>query len=237
MAAMTASSARNCAGQHILLAESRKSPLATTITGSGMSDILPSPLMNVHRSHIRTVFAAAVICAAPLQAQRISPGFWAGATVSELIAASGKGGEGRPSYLVGPFLDVAIWRGVRAPAALLFGAAPLPESTRPTAHRWELPVTASWQTRALPGRPYVRAGVAWNRIFAIRGARGSPEAELRHRGTYGLVIGGGLDFGAGPVRLTPEVRVVRWVDRNFGVRDSALRSNLTEVQLLAGVRF
>ena len=46
MASMTASSTRACAGQHTWFAESRRSPLATTITVSGMFHILtcrPAP--------------------------------------------------------------------------------------------------------------------------------------------------------------------------------------------------
>src|SRR5436189_1118528 len=44
MAFMTASSAPACAGQHIWLAERRRSPLAIRITGSGISHIVTYPL-------------------------------------------------------------------------------------------------------------------------------------------------------------------------------------------------
>ena len=39
------------------------------------------------------------------------------------------------------------------------------------------------------------------------------------------------------LRLDPEVRLTHWMDRNFGVRDSAVRSNLNEVGFLLGVIF
>ena len=158
--------------------------------------------------------------------------------LTALYSSASGGDEGRFSYLAGPGLDVRVWRGLRGSAALLFGAAPLPEGTaRPTVHRWELPVTACFGLGPLPGRPYLRAGVSWNRVIPISGARGDPQAELRHRGTHGPVAGAGLELGRGRIKITPEVRLVRWIDRNFGVRDSSIRSNLTEVQLLAGVRF
>jgi hypothetical protein len=49
------------------------------------------------------------------------------------------------------------------------------------------------------------------------------------------VAGAGLRFRAGGVRIAPEVRLTRWVDRNFGVRDSAVRSNLTSITILLGI--
>ena len=117
--------------------------------------------------------------------------------------------------------------------------------------RWELPVTLAYRFR-MRARPFARAGIALNRVFDISGANecargpfgeqfycvdGAPLAELRHRGTYGPVIGGGLRFRFKGIRLEPEVRVTRWIDRNFGVRDSALRSNLNQLDALMSVVF
>ena len=97
-----------------------------------------------------------------------------------------------------------------------------------------------------------RTGVSLNRVFDISGAtecargpfgeqfyclEGSSLAELRHRGTSGFVVGGGLRFKFRKLWLEPELRLTRWVDRNFGVRDSAVRSNLNQIGLLAGVVF
>jgi hypothetical protein len=41
----------------------------------------------------------------------------------------------------------------------------------------------------------------------------------------------------GPLRIAPEIRVTRWGDRNFGVSDAPLHSNLTQAELLIGFRF
>jgi hypothetical protein len=69
------------------------------------------------------------------------------------------------------------------------------------------------------------------------GAGGANVAELRHRGTKGAVLGGGVEWKFGPIRLAPELRLTHWGDRNFGVRDSSIRSNLTQVEALVGVMF
>jgi hypothetical protein len=98
----------------------------------------------------------------------------------------------------------------------------------------------------------VRAGISLNRVFdtgpAVECARGrfgeqfyclngSPLAELRHRSTRGPLIGGGLQFQLKRIRLDAEARLTRWIDRNFGVRGAAVQSNLTQMELLAGIAF
>jgi hypothetical protein len=112
-------------------------------------------------------------------------------------------------------------------------------------------MTLVYRFRA-PARPFVRAGVSFNRVFDISGATecaqgpfgeqfycldGSSLVELRHRETSGFVAGGGLRFPFMKLWIDPEVRFTHWIDRNFGVRDSAVRSNLNEVALLVGVVF
>jgi hypothetical protein len=95
-------------------------------------------------------------------------------------------------------------------------------------------------------------GISFNRVFDVSGAtkcargpfgeqfyclNGAQIAELRHRGTLGFVVGGGMRFKFRNLWLEPEVRLTHWIDRNFGVRDSAVRSNLNRMGLLMGVIF
>jgi hypothetical protein len=81
---------------------------------------------------------------------------------------------------------------------------------------------------------FAAAGVSFNEV---RGVRGPRLAELRHRGTMGFCAGAGVEIRRGAFRLVPEIRITHWTDRNFGVRDAALRSRLTQVELLAGFVF
>jgi hypothetical protein len=62
-------------------------------------------------------------------------------------------------------------------------------------------------------------------------------AELRHRHTRGLVLGAGADRRIGIVRIAPEIRFTHWADRNLGVHDAPLRSNLTQAEILVGFTF
>ena len=117
--------------------------------------------------------------------------------------------------------------------------------------RWEAPITAVYRFRA-PMRPFVRTGVSFNRVFGVGGATecargpfgerfycldGRLLVELRHRGTPGFVVGGGLRLKFKDLWLEPELRLTHWGDRNFGVRDSAVRSDLNQIGLLMGVVF
>jgi hypothetical protein len=104
---------------------------------------------------------------------------------------------------------------------------------------------------AFPIRHFVRTGVSFNRVFdagATECARGPFGerfycldsqflAELRHRGISGFIVGGALRLKFGDFWLEPELRLTHWVDRNFGVGDSAVRSNLNQIEPLMGVIF
>ena len=135
---------------------------------------------------------------------------------------------------------------LRTDLAVLFAG-----SQRVRVWRLETPLTLTYRFRP-PTRPFLRIGVSFNRAFDISGAtecaRGpfgeqfycigaSPIAELRHPGTFGFVGGGGLRLPLKKVHLEPEVRLTHWIDRNFGVRDSAVRSNLSQIEFLMGAVF
>lgn len=62
-------------------------------------------------------------------------------------------------------------------------------------------------------------------------------AEMRHRGTMGFVGAVGFEKRWGRLRLEPELRFSHWADRNFGVYDAPLRSNLDQIEILAGFMF
>ncbi len=126
------------------------------------------------------------------------------------------------------------------------------DPTRIVVHRLELPLLVRYTFRSSPLQPFIHVGISFNRaIPATNGSAcpgtvlnkefycigGDTVAQLRHSHTHGPVLGAGVEFGPKAVRLTPEFRITQWVDRNFGTKDSSLRSNLTQVELLLGFRF
>ncbi len=198
---------------------------------------------------------AALLVSSPLLAQAVSLGLRAGVPITPALITDARRQAPTSRYTIGPLIEVHLWRGVGFGADFLLhhaGLALSPQgSPRAGIWRWELPMTLIYRFRA-PVQPFVRAGVSLNRVFDISGAtecargpsgerfyclEGLPLAELRHRGTSGPVIGGGLRFKLKNLRLDPELRLTRWIDRNVGVRDSPVRSNLTQIGFLLGLVF
>lgn len=198
---------------------------------------------------------AALLLSSPVWAQGISLGLRVGVPITPVLSADGPQEASASRFTVGPLIEVHLWRGAALGAdfllrrtGLAFSAAGL---RRAEVWQWEAPITLIYRVRA-PMRPFVRAGASFDRVFDINGAtecgrgpfgeqfyclEGSVLAELRHRGTSGFVVGAGLRFKVMKFWLEPEVRLTHWIDRNLGVRDSAVRSNLNQIGFLAGVMF
>jgi hypothetical protein len=189
-------------------------------------------------------------------AQTISFGFRGGVPLTAILDSHRGLRTATGRYVVGPTIEIELPHAFAVSADLLYQRAEFGSSTAATppaaAHRGLLPILLRHEFVRIPGKPFVSAGVAFNRVFTITGVdqcgqgpfgerfyciSGSPIAELRHRGTHGAVIATGLRVRQKVAWLVPELRLIRWGDRNFGVSDSAVRSNLTEVQFLLGVRF
>jgi Outer membrane protein beta-barrel domain len=62
-------------------------------------------------------------------------------------------------------------------------------------------------------------------------------SELNSRFTVGFVIGGGAEFRAGHLRISPELRYARVGRHNFEDREQALTSNLNHLDFLLGITF
>ena len=192
---------------------------------------------------------AFLFMSAPLLAQAVSAGIRTGVGVSPFMSA-----QAGQRFTLGPHVEAHLWRRAGVGIDFLFQNPRFevgPAHSRVTMWRVEAPVTFVYRFYGR-ARPFFRTGIAFNRVFDIKGATacargpfgeqfycidGSPAAELRHRGTSGFVAGGGVGRKFGRLRIEPEVRVTHWFDRNFGVRDSAVRSNLNEAALLFGITF
>lgn len=105
---------------------------------------------------------------------------------------------------------------------------------RADVHRFEVPVLIKYRWAARRVRPFAGLGMSLNRVVRVEGTQ---VAEMRHRGTKGFVAAAGIEKRTARVRIAPEFRVTHWVDRNFGVHDAPLRSNLNQAELLVGITF
>ena len=72
-----------------------------------------------------------------------------------------------------------------------------------------------------------------SRVFELN----ATPPELIHDWTSGFVIGGGVEFRAGPLRLSPELRYTRWFRENFSTSAGLFQYNLNEASVLLGLRW
>jgi opacity protein-like surface antigen len=98
-------------------------------------------------------------------------------------------------------------------------------------HAWEFPVLAKWRFLPGPIKPYIEGGAAFSHLSI------NQVAELHDRNTWGLVVGGGVDFKLGFFHLTPEIRYTGWVSRHFDTPGTLLQSNRNQAAVLLGIGF
>jgi Outer membrane protein beta-barrel domain len=230
-------------------------PLISTIYRPREIGNIRVPTEGTRQLRIAFVLTALLFISSPTRAQSVSFGVTGGVPLNNLATAS----EGMVSttgrYTIGPALRVGLPRAFAVDVEFLykrfnFGFASDP--ARIGVHRLELPLLLRYGFRGSSVHAFVHAGVSFNWAIPGDGANSCPNADpdsgfycignktsaqLRHEHTYGPVLGAGAEFKLKALRLAPEFRVTRWVDRNFGTQDSPLRSNLTQVELLLGLKF
>ena len=86
-----------------------------------------------------------------------------------------------------------------------------PEQTFDEAATWQIPVLAKYRFGHGRWRPFVEGGPSFR----------LPQWSLA---TYGVTGGAGIEFGTGPVRVSPTVRYTHWSPES-GVGASAVRRN------------
>jgi opacity protein-like surface antigen len=160
-------------------------------------------------------------------------------------------------YIVGPTADVSLPLGLRFEADALYTRLDYDSTimgvdtfTRSAtkANSWEFPLLLKRDFTAAAVKPYGDIGVALrhvagtshivntvfpSRVFELNTA----PPELIHDWTSGFVIGGGVEFRAGPLRLSPELRYTRWFRENFSTSIGLFQSNLNEASVLLGLRW
>ncbi|MCE5311063.1 MAG: PorT family protein [Acidobacteriales bacterium] len=189
-----------------------------------------------------TVLSAPAAVAAKVPS--IEFGLKAGVPLTALMTAASNGYEPRTRrYTLGPTLELKLPYKFSFEVDLLYKRmaylypGPISRlSTPAVAGRWELPVLAKYRFTAGRCNPFMTLGGSWNRVTGSH-SMGKDSIGLRHRSVLGLAIGFGVERRFGPIRVMPEVRFTHWTDRNFGVRDAALRSNLNQTEFLAGFTF
>ena len=116
-------------------------------------------------------------------------------------------------------------------------------------NEWEFPVLVKKRFGGELVRPYVAAGVSFNRISGLTQSVStlvnavtttSSPGELKDDLSTGIVIGGGLEIRALLLKISPEIRYTRWGKRHFSAifaPGATLNSNLNQAEFLVGITF
>ena len=96
-----------------------------------------------------------------------------------------------------------------------------------TAGAWEFPILAKYRFKGKIVRPFVDAGVAWDKLSGLtqtvksvvasvtKSTTTSTPSELSKDVTRGYVMGGGVDVKVLLIHISPEVRFTRWGAKHF----------------------
>jgi opacity protein-like surface antigen len=196
-------------------------------------------------------FILFLLAATTAWAQRLHFGVRAGVPVTALLSAAAPGYQAATHrYTLGPTLEARLPHRLAVEVDLLYksleygfagpfsGGSTVSSSGGETARasRFELPLLIKCHFTRRRLAPFLGGGVCFNWVRGVRDS-GRQLAELRHRSTMGFTLGAGVERRMRVLRVSPEIRFTHWVDRNFGVRDAPLRSNLTQAEFLISLTF
>jgi len=164
-------------------------------------------------------------------------------------------------YIVGPTIELRLPAGFGVEFDALYrhfrynSAASLVDaitSINTTGNAWEFPLLLKKRFSSGPIRPFLDAGVNFNRISGVTQtvqtlvfpnrtttSSTSDPAELKDTYSTGFAIGAGIELKAILLKLTPEIRYTRWGTQNFDavISNGTLRSNRNQAEFLLGITF
>jgi len=118
-----------------------------------------------------------------------------------------------------------------------------------TSGAWEFPILAKYRFNGKIVRPFVDAGVAWDKLSGLtqtvtnvvasvtKSSTTSSPAELSNGTTRGFVMGAGVDVKALVIHFSPEVRFTRWGAKHFLDPTGLLNSKQNQAEFLLGITF
>jgi hypothetical protein len=186
-------------------------------------------------------------------AQPFSAGVKVGLPMTDFInTVSGQSSTVTNRYLVGPTAELrlpfglgievdAIYRHFNYQDVIGSGASAVVNLN--TAGAWEIPLLLKYRFKGAVARPYIDAGVAWDKISGLTstvqrsvssGTVANPSGQ-QNSNTTGAVLGLGLDLHF-VIHVMPEVRFTRWTSQHFNI-GNVLSSNQNQAEFMVGITF
>lgn len=171
--------------------------------------------------------------------------------------------EDRKRYTLGPMVELRLPFGLGVEFNALYkrlgysSTVPASDHTPGTvaaetkATSWEFPLLLKLRSPGILVRPYVAGGVNFRSLSGLKqfvtvdvpGAAGvrseqrDRPAELQEKFSKGVVGAGGLELKVPFVRIAPELRYTRWVDRSFRDALNIFKSSQNQFEFLVGFTF
>jgi hypothetical protein len=208
---------------------------------------------------MKKTFGVLLVFTTGALAQGVHVGLKGGVPLTEAFETVSEASRGYFSktrrYIVGPSFELGLPAGFGIELDMLYTrlqfnsiqTLPGPVSTSDTsASSFEFPLLLKKKFGEGDARPFVSTGAAFRRLTDITqitdfvtGSRSTDDPpELRDRNSVGFVIGGGVELRVLLLKITPEVRFVRWGTENFREGISGLlKTNRSQGQFLVGLSF
>jgi opacity protein-like surface antigen len=164
-------------------------------------------------------------------------------------------------YIIGPTVELRLPAGFGVEFDALYrhfrynSVASLVDAVstlRTAGDAWEFPLLLKKRFIGGPIRPFLDAGVNFNKISGLSQTvqtlvfpnrstttTNSSPSELSHDFSTGFAIGAGLEVHALLIRISPEIRYTRWGRQNFSsiISGASLQSNRNQAEFLIGITF
>lgn len=183
-----------------------------------------------------------LIASASFAQSPIELGLKGGLALTDAYLAAGHGEQAyytkssAKDYLIGPFVELRLLKGFSAevdalyrPASLQFNGQIIPyfPSTNGRYPIWEIPILAKYRFPLFGIKPFIDGGVSLRTVAKVLSDDTS---------NHGITLGGGVDFKAGRLHFSPELRYTHWSAPCCNSGDNILQNN-NQVELLFGVSF
>jgi len=175
-----------------------------------------------------------------------SQNFTASAYTNRYIV--GPTAELRLPFGLGVEFDVLYRRFGYSSNGLLSGITTTITNKTTTGSAWEFPLLAKYRFSGKLLRPFVSAGVSWDKLSGLTqdvrsvvagvtsNSSGTP-TELSTDTTRGFVMGGGVDVKVLLIHISPEVRYTRWGSAHFVDPLGLISSKQNQAEFLVGITF
>jgi opacity protein-like surface antigen len=159
-------------------------------------------------------------------------------------------------YIVGPTAELHLPFGLGVEFDVLYrhfgysGFGLLPGLIRPvqsntTSSAWEFPLLAKYRFKGPLFRPFVDAGVSWDKLSGltqtvtstISSVTNGNVPELNKSTSRGFVLGGGVDVKILVIHISPEIRYTHWGSAHFVDPAGFISSKQNQAEFLVGITF